>query len=115
MKSGYGPGETKVEPRAQGVEQTNALAQRIDALGAATEALLRRLGKEQPATPAKTRAVKSKAAAPRKRAASKPSAAKRAVPKDAPAPAKRTRAAEAARPASGRNRRKGSTPARSEP
>ncbi len=106
-------GEAKVEPRAQKAEKTSALTQRINALGEATEALLRRLERARPAAPAKTRAAKSKAATPRERAVSEAGAAERTPPKDAPARPKRTRA-EAARPASGRKHRKHTVPARSE-
>ena len=104
-------GEAKLEPQAQKVEKSSVLTQQIDALGEATEALHRRLGKARPAAPAKTRAVKPKAATKGKRAASKPSAAERATPKDAPPRLKRTRAGEAARPAPSRKRHKRSTPA----
>jgi diacylglycerol O-acyltransferase / wax synthase len=103
-------GEAKTEPRPEKVEKTSALARQIDALGEATEALLTKLGKAQPAAPAKTRAGKSKAETPRKSAASKANAAKPAQAKDAPARPKRTRAGEAAKPASGRKRRKRAAP-----
>ena len=103
-------GEAKAEPRAPKVEKATALTQHIDALGEATEALLRRLEKAQPPAPAKP-----KAATPRKRAASKPDAAERPSGEAAQARPKRTRAGEAARPAPRRKRRKGSAPARSEP
>jgi hypothetical protein len=86
------------------------LTQHIDALGEATEALLRRLEKAQPPAPAKP-----KAATPRKRAASKSDAAERPSGEAAQARPKRTRAGKAARPALRRKRRKGSAPARSEP
>ena len=69
-------GEAKVEPRAQKAEKTSALTQRINALGEATEALLRRLERARPAAPAKTRAAK-KAATPRERAVSEAGAAER--------------------------------------
>jgi len=107
--------EANAGPRAPKVEKVSALTQRIDALGDATEALLRRLEKAQPAAPAKTRAAKAKAATPRKRAAPKPDVAEPASGEAAQARPKRTRAGEAARPAPRRKRRKGSAPARSEP
>jgi WS/DGAT/MGAT family acyltransferase len=103
-------GEVRIESRPQKVEKTSALTQQVDALGEATEALLRRLGKAQPA--AKTRAVKSKAALSRKRAASKLAVAERAPPKAAPVRPKRTRAGET--PKSGRRRSKRAAPAQSE-
>ena len=98
-------GEAKVEPPAPKVEKTSALSGQIDALGEATEALLRRLGKAPPAAPAKTPAVKAKAAAPHKRAGSKRADAEPAPPKEAPARPKRTRAAEAVKPTPARRRR----------
>ncbi len=101
--------EAKAEPRPQVVEKPSALTQHIDALGEATEALLRRLEKPQPPVPAK-----AKAATPRKRVASKPGAAERASGEAAQARSKRTRAVEAARPAPRRKRGSGSAPARSE-
>jgi diacylglycerol O-acyltransferase / wax synthase len=104
-------GEAKLESRPQMVEKTSAVTQQIDALGEATEALLRRLEKVQPAAPAKRRAGK-KAETSRKRAASKPAVAERALPKAAPARPKRTRAGESAK--SGRRRSKGAAPAQSE-
>jgi WS/DGAT/MGAT family acyltransferase len=107
--------EAKAEPRPREVEEVSALTQHIDALGEATEALLRRLEKAQPAAPAKTRAAKGKAATPRKRAASKPAAAERASGEAGPARPTRTRARKAATPAPRRQRRKGSAPPRSEP
>ena len=109
--------EAKAEPRARAprVENVSALTQQIDALGEATEAMLRRLEKARPAAPAKTRAAKAKSATPRKRAASKPAAADRASGEAAPARPKQTQARKATEPAARRPRRKGSAPARSEP
>ena len=95
-------GEAKAEPRARKAEKASALTQQIDALGEATEALLRRLEKARPAAPAKTRAAKAKAAAPRKRAGSKPGAAERASAKRG-RPVRRGRGA--ARPQDRRPRR----------
>ena len=108
-------GEAKAEPRAPKVEKVSALTQRIEALSDATEALLRRLAKPQPAAPAKSRRAKAKAATPRKRAASKPGAAERAASEEAAARPTRTRPREAAGPAPRRRRRKDSAPARTEP
>ncbi len=107
--------EAKAEARASKVEKASALTQSIDALGEATEALLHRLEKAQPAAPAKMRAAKAKAGTPRKRAASKPSAAERASGEATPTRPKRTRAGKAVGPAPRRQRRKGSAPARSKP
>jgi diacylglycerol O-acyltransferase / wax synthase len=103
-------GEATVESPAPKVEKTSALAQQIDALSEATEALRRRLAKSQSAEPSKTRAVRPKATTKRKRAE-----AKLAPPKDAPARAKRTRAADATKAASVRKGRQRAGPAQSLP
>ncbi len=79
-------GEPKVAPVAQKLNQPSALSRRIDALGAATEALRRRLEKTPPAASADPAPVKAKAA-PRKRARSGPSA--EPAPMKAPARPKR--------------------------
>jgi len=108
--------EAKAEPRALKVEKASALTQGIDALGEATEALLRGLEKARPAAPAKTRAAKAKAATPRKRATSKPGASERASGEAKPVRPVRTGAGKAAKPAPRRARRKGSAaPPRSKP
>ena len=107
-------GEAKVEPPAPKVEKTSALSGDIDALGEATEALLRRLGKTR-AAPAKTPAVKAKAAAPQKRAASTSAAVKRAPPEDAPAPPRRTQSVKVTKPTPPRRRGKPPPRRRSEP
>jgi WS/DGAT/MGAT family acyltransferase len=73
-------GEAKAEQRPPHVEKAGTLGQRIDALGEATEALLKRLDKAQPPAQART-----KTAAPRRRALSKPGAGKRASGKPAAA------------------------------
>ncbi len=57
-------GEAKAGPHAQQVKKVTGLKQRIDALGEATETLLRKLEKAQPAPPAKTRAAGRRATAP---------------------------------------------------
>jgi len=96
--------------------ELGALTQHIDALGEATEALLRGLEKARPAAPAKTRAAKAKAATPRKRATSKPGASERASGEAKPVRPVRTGAGKAAKPAPRRARRKGSAaPPRSKP
>src|SRR5208337_4029306 len=107
-------GEAETEPRWQKVEETSGLTQQIDALGEATEALLRRLRTAHAAAP-KARAAKPKTETKRKPAASKASAAKRARLEDAPARPKRTRAGEAVAPARGRKRHKRPAPATSGP
>ena len=108
--------EANAEPRARKAETVSALTQHIDALGDATEALLRKLEKARPAAPAKTRAAKAKAATPQKRAGSKPGAAERVSDEAGPARPTRTRSGprKAAGPAPRRQRRKGPAPARSE-
>ena len=88
--------EEKAQPHVRQVENVSALSNQIDALSEATEVLLRRLEKAQPAAPAKTRAAKVKSATPRKRAASKPAAAERASGEAALVRPKRTRARKAA-------------------
>ena len=100
---------------AQKVEKTSALTRQIDALGEATEALLRQLGSARPAAPAKTRAVKPKAAAPGKRAASKPAPrSERRLRMRPPVRSGRGRARPSA-PARRRKRRKRPAPATSGP
>ena len=107
--------EAKAQPHVRQVENVSGLTQHIDALSEATEVLLRRLEKGQPAAPAKTRAAKAKAATPRKRAASKSAAVERASGEAAVVRPKRTRARKAAGPKSHRERRKGPAPPRSKP
>ena len=107
--------EAKAQPHVRQVENVSGLTQHVDALGEATEVLLRRLEKGQPAAPAKTRAAKAKSATPRKRAASKPAAAERASGEAALVRPKWTRARKAAGPRPHRERRKGPAPPRSKP
>ncbi len=107
--------EAKAQPHVRQVENVSGLTQHIDALGEATEALLRGLEKAQPPTPAKTRAAKAKAATPRKRAASKPGAAEPASGEAGPARPARKRAKTAVKPAPRRQRRKTSPSPRSRP
>jgi hypothetical protein len=104
-------GEAKVEPPPQRAETPSALTQKIDALGEATEALLRRLVRAPPAAPAKTRPASAKAA-PRKRAASEPPAEKR--PKKA-TPASKRKPGAAPRSSPARRRGKSAPPSGSEP
>ena len=90
--------EAEAEPRAPKAEKASALTQHIDALGEATEALLRKLEKTRPAAPARTRAAKAKTATPQKRAGPKPSAAERVSGEEAPARPTRTRSRRARPP-----------------
>ena len=110
-------GEVGRPNRARGrPRRPSALTQQIDALGEATEALLRKLEKARPAATARTRTANAKAPALRKRAGSKPAAVERVSDEAGPARPTRThsRAQKAAGPATRRQRRKGPAPARSE-
>jgi diacylglycerol O-acyltransferase / wax synthase len=108
--------EADPEPRPQKAENATTLTQHIDALGDATDALLRKLQMTRPAAPAKTRAAKAKTAVPQKRAGATPGAGERASDEEGPARPTRTRSRprKAAGPAPRRQRNKGPASARAE-
>jgi diacylglycerol O-acyltransferase / wax synthase len=78
-------GEARAERRPPQLEKADTLAQRIDALGAATEALIERLENVQPPAPQRTPTAKTTRVESRKGAAPKPSVGKRASGKSAAA------------------------------
>jgi WS/DGAT/MGAT family acyltransferase len=98
--------EANAHPQVRQGEIVSGLRQQIDALGEATEVLLRRRKKGQPTAPAKTPAAKTKAATPRKRGPSKPAAAEHGSGEAALVRPRRTQTSKATGPKPHRQRRK---------